>query len=129
MIQLTIKKTFFFNNIHCKRSFNSSSISFSERKFKIILDNSNEKSILNRENGLFKIYLNVYLNNIATQNNNQFMENPNKGKFIILFTNVLEDLYDNNYDYTVFNMYFIVNPLNLNLTGHIDNYKINRTFK
>lgn len=128
MIQLTIKKTF-FNNIHCKRSFNSSSISFSERKFKIILDNSNEKSILNRENGLFKIYLNVYLNNIATQNNNQFMENPNKGKFIILFTNVLEDLYDNNYDYTVFNMYFIVNPLNLNLTGHIDNYKINRTFK
>lgn len=57
------------------------------------------------------------------------MENPNKGKFIILFTNVLEDLYDNNYDYTVFNMYFIVNPLNLNLTGHIDNYKINRTFK
>lgn len=124
MIQLTINNKNFFNNIKFKRSFNSSSISFSERKFKIILDNSNEKSIINRENGLFKIYHNVYLNNIATQNNNQFMNNPNKGKFIINFTNVLVDLYDNNYDYTVFNMYFIINPLSLNLTGHIDFIKL-----
>lgn len=87
---------------------------------KLILDNSNEKSIINRENGLFKIYHNVYLNNIATQNNNQFTDNPNKGNFIINFTNVLEDLYDNNYDYIVLNMYFIINPLSLNITGHID---------
>lgn len=52
------------------------------------------------------------------------MDNPNKGNFIINFTNVLEDLYDNNYDYTVLNMYFIINPLSLNLTGHIDLIKL-----
>jgi hypothetical protein len=52
------------------------------------------------------------------------MDNPNKSNFIINFTNVLEDLYDNNYDYTVFNMYFIINPLSFNLTGHIDLIKL-----
>ena len=75
----------------------------------IFIDNSNNKSIINRENGIYKVYDNLFLNagNVPNYHdpNNKMID-----KFTFNLTEVLEDLYDNN-ESTVFNLYFIIKKL------------------
>jgi len=79
----------------------------SDKDFKTFFDNSNDKSIKNRECGIYKIYTNIYLNNKESQDNRSFSTDNNT--FINNLTNILEDLYDNNQN-TVFGFYFFINP-------------------
>lgn len=83
-----------------KHSFHSSPITLSNSNLKLILDNSKNKSIINRENGLYKVYRNIYLND--------------KVNFINNLIEVLEDLYDNN-EFTVFHLYFFIIPSENNM--------------
>uniref|UniRef100_UPI0020280F8E hypothetical protein n=1 Tax=Russula rosea TaxID=176822 RepID=UPI0020280F8E len=77
-------------------------------KWNIILDNSNNKSIINRENGIYKIYDNLFLNEGKVPNypdiNNKIID-----KFILNLAEILENLKENNV-LTVFNLYFLVKP-------------------
>jgi len=77
-------------------------------KWNIILDNSNNKSIINRENGIYKIYDNLFLNDGKVPNYQDVNEKM-IDKFILNLAEILEDLYDNN-EWTVFNLYFLVKP-------------------
>jgi len=77
-------------------------------KWNINLDNSNNKSIINRENGIYKIYDNLFLNEGKVPNY-QDINNKMIDKFILNLAEILEDLYDNN-EWTVFNLYFLVKP-------------------
>lgn len=74
----------------------------------IFLDNSNKEFIINRKNGIYKIYDNLFLNagNVA---NCYDLNNKMIDKFIFNLIQVLEDLYDNN-ETTVFNLYFLIKP-------------------
>jgi hypothetical protein len=83
-----------------KHYFHSSPITLSDSDLKLILDNSKNKSIINRENGLYKVYKNLYLNN--------------KVNFINNLIGVLEDLYDNN-EFTIFHLHFFIIPSKLNM--------------
>jgi len=61
-----------------------------DENVKIILNNSN--SLINRDNGIYKIYDNLFLNK----------------NFIINLIDILKDLYDNN-EFTIFNLHFLIN--------------------
>jgi hypothetical protein len=95
----------------------------------IILDNSQKESIINRENGIYKIYDNLILNagdrivskDYLTNNLNiideltKMLSNPNylpeikHDQFIFKLVKYLEDLYDNdNNEWTFFKLYFLV---------------------
>jgi hypothetical protein len=85
--------------------------------FNLTLDNSKNKSILNRNNGIYKIYSNIKI--------------TDKNNFIFNFTNILEDLYDNsNNEFTEFRFYFLVKPdinksINyIKLTNHLKQYSL-----
>jgi hypothetical protein len=45
-----------------KHTINTSSINYQNKNLGLILDNSNKKSIINRENGIYKIYGDLFLN-------------------------------------------------------------------
>jgi LAGLIDADG DNA endonuclease family protein len=77
-------------------------------KWNIILDNSNNKSIINRENGIYKIYDNLFLNEGKVPNY-QEINKKMIDKFILNLAEILEDLEENNV-LTVFNLYFLVKP-------------------
>jgi len=62
-----------------------------DENVKIILNNSN--SLINRDNGIYKIYDNLFLNK----------------NFIINLIDILKDLYDNN-EFTIFNLHFLIKP-------------------
>nr|AQU12778.1 hypothetical protein [Thelephora ganbajun] len=99
----------------------------------IFLDNSQKESIINRENGIYKIYDNLFLNagdigvskEYLTNNLNiideltKMSSNPNyfpqikhtQDQFIFNLVKILEDLYDNdNNEWTFFKLYFLVKP-------------------
>ena len=79
-----------------------------ERKWRILLDNSNTNSINNRENGIYKVYDNLFLNESTLLNYNDINDSMTD-KFTLNLAEILEDLYDNN-EWTVFNLYFLVKP-------------------
>ena len=79
-----------------------------ERKWRILLDNSSTNSIINRENGIYKVYDNLILNEGNVLNYNDINDSM-IDKFTLNLAEILEDLYDNN-EWTVFNLYFIVKP-------------------
>ena len=95
------------------------------KNLSIYLDNSNKDSIVNRENGIYKIYDNLFLNDGKVLNyqdlNNKMIE-----KFIFNLAEILEDLYDNN-ESTVFNLYFLVKP-DLDRCIKFDIEKLNKHF-
>lgn len=95
-------------NIQGIRSIHTSSINYQDKNLSVFLDNSNKKSIINRENGIYKIYDKLFLN-AGTVPNYHDINYKNIDKFILNLSDVLEDLYDNN-DATVFNLYFLVKP-------------------
>jgi hypothetical protein len=66
---------------------------------------SNNKSIINRENGIYKIYDNLFLNDGKVQD----IYNKTIDKFILNLAEILEDLEENNV-LTVFHLYFLVKP-------------------
>jgi len=71
-----------------KRKFSTSvKVMKKDENVKIILNNSN--SLINRDNGIYKIYDNLFLNK----------------NFIINLIDILKDLYDNN-EFTIFNLHF-----------------------
>jgi len=99
----------------------------------IFLDNSQKKSIINRENGIYKIYDKLFLNagnitvsnHYALNNNNMLdqlikslptlnyfpLNNNTIDQFIFNLVKILEDLYDNdNNEWTIFKLYFLVKP-------------------
>src|SRR5258705_667815 len=75
------------------RKISSSIVVMKDNKAKIYLNNKNSNSIINRENGIYKIYDNIYLNDHFLQN----------------LVDLLEDLYDNN-EFTIFDLYFLIKP-------------------
>jgi hypothetical protein len=99
--------------------------------FNIFLDNRQKESIINRENGIYIIYDNLYLNagdirvskeyiknnlNIIDEltkmfsNSNYFPKiKHTQDQFIFNLVKILEDLYDNN-ECTFFKLYFLVKP-------------------
>jgi hypothetical protein len=97
-----------FINIQGIHSIHTSAINSQCKNLSIFIDNSNNKSIINRENGIYKVYDNLFLNagNVPNYHdpNNKIID-----KFTFNLTEVLEDLYDNN-ESTVFNLYFIIKP-------------------
>jgi hypothetical protein len=124
-------------------SIYTSSINNQDKKLGIFLDNSNKKSIINRENGIYKIYDNLFLypplplmggsplegsvpNSLEDRQSQINTNNKMKDKFIFNLTEVLEDLYDNN-ESTVFNLYFLVKP-DFDKTIKFDIVKLNQHF-
>jgi hypothetical protein len=76
----------------------------------IFLDNSNKESIINRKNGIYKIYDNLFLY-AGNVTNHYDINNKMIDKFILNLVEVLEDLHDNvNNISTVFKLYFLVKP-------------------
>jgi Cytochrome C and Quinol oxidase polypeptide I/LAGLIDADG endonuclease len=94
-------------------------------KWNLILDNSKDKSIINRENGIYKIYDNIFLND-GQVSNNQDINNKITDKFILNLADILEDL-DNNNVLTVFKLNFLVKP-DLNRFIKFDIVKLNQHF-
>jgi LAGLIDADG endonuclease/Cytochrome C and Quinol oxidase polypeptide I len=133
-----------------RHSIHTSTINYQVKNLGLFLDNTNKKSIINRENGIYKIYDNLFLNagslalnkalhrllckrasvpNSLEDRHSQINKN-NKliDKFIFNLTEVLEDLYDNN-ESTVFNLYFLVAELpNFDKKIKFDIVKINQHF-
>jgi hypothetical protein len=98
------------SNIQKTRLFHTSSINLQNNNLSLILDNSNSKSIINRENGIYKIYDNLFLNAGLTTNIHDPNDHQEKiDKFILDVANIFEDLYDNN-ESTIFHLYFLVKP-------------------
>ena len=77
------------------RLIHTSPINYTNKKFNIVLDNSNKDFIINRKNGIYKIYENLFLNTGNVINhydiNNKLIDN-----FTLNLVEILEDLYDNN---------------------------------
>ena len=77
------------------RLIHTSPINYTNKKFNIVLDNSNKDFIINRKNGIYKIYDNLFLNTGNVINhydiNNKLIDN-----FTLNLVEILEDLYDNN---------------------------------
>jgi len=94
-------------------------------KWNLILENSKNKSIINRENGIYKIYDNIFLNE-GQVSNYQDINNKITDKFIINLADILEDL-DNNNVLTVFKLNFLVKP-DLNRFIKFDIVKLNQHF-
>jgi hypothetical protein len=94
-------------------------------KWNLILDNSKNKSIINRENGIYKIYDNIFLNE-GQVSNSQDINNKITDKFILNLADILEDL-DNNNVLTVFKLNFLVKP-DLNRFIKFDIVKLNQHF-
>jgi hypothetical protein len=94
-------------------------------KWNLILDNSKNKSIINRENGIYKIYDNIFLNE-GQVSNYQDINNKITDKFILNLADILEDL-DNNNVLTVFKLNFLVKP-DLNRFIKFDIVKLNQHF-
>jgi len=101
--------------------------------FNIFLDNRQKESIINRKNGIYIIYDNLFLNagdigvskEYLTNNLNiideltKMLSNPDyfpkikhtQDQFIFNLVKILEDLYDNdNSEWTFFKLYFLVKP-------------------
>lgn len=94
-------------------------------KWNLILDNSKNKSIINRENGIYKIYDNIFLNE-GSVSNYQDINNKITDKFILNLADILEEL-DNNNVLTVFKLNFLVKP-DLNRFIKFDIVKLNQHF-
>ena len=98
-------------NNQSSRLIHTSPVNFKNNKFNIFLDNSNFKTsfkVINRKNGIFKIYDNLFLN-AGNAINHYDINNNMIDKFILNLVEILEDLYDNN-EATVFKLYFLVKP-------------------
>ena len=85
--------------------FSTSSVNYKNKDFNTYLDNSNTNSIQNRENGIYKIYDNLFLNAGKVLNHNDIMTDT----FTFKLAELLEDLHDNNKS-TIFNFYFLIKP-------------------
>ena len=111
--------------IQGKQFIHTSAINCQENKLSLYLNNSKNKSIINRENGIYKVYDNLFLNSGSVPNiynsNNKLID-----KFTLNLTQILEDLYDNN-ESTVFNLYFIMKP-DFKKTIKFDILKLNQHF-
>jgi hypothetical protein len=123
----TQRNSLLFNTntiINNKRLFHTSLINLKSKsggdssnnnsKFNLILDNRNTSAILNRENSIYSIYNNIFLNS------DYFLSN---------LTDILEELYDNNNnENTIFTLYFLIKPglrSDLNkLINHFNKYPI-----
>ena len=93
----------------------------------IYLDNSEKESIVNRKNGIYKVYDNLFLNS-GEVFNTYGSKHDRIDKFLLNLTQILEDLYDNdNNEYTVFSLYFIIKP-DFKKNPEIWYLKINTTF-
>ena len=112
-------------NIQGKQFIHTSAIICQDNKLSLYLNNSQNKSIINRENGIYKVYDNLFLNSGSVPNiydsNNKLID-----KFTLNLTQILEDLYDNN-ESTVFNLYFLMKP-DFNKTIKFDIVKLNQHF-
>ena len=100
------------NSFSCQgtRLIHTSSILYNLKDFRLLIDNSNDNSIKNRENGIYKIYSNIYLN-AGTVINDHDPKYRKIDKFTLSLAEILEDLHDNlDNENTVFNLYFIVKP-------------------
>jgi hypothetical protein len=75
-----------------------------DRNLELIIDNSKNKSIINRKSDVYKVYRNLYLGNIHPMDKNIFPYKPTDN-FVNNISNVLEDLYHNN-EFTIFHLYF-----------------------
>jgi len=89
-------------------SIDTSSIPIQDNNLGLFLDNSKKNSIINRKNGIYKVYDNLFLNAGSIPNDNDFY-NKLIDKFTFNLATILEDLYDNNQS-TIFNLYFIKKP-------------------
>ena len=90
--------------------FSTSSVNYKNKDFNTYLDNSNTNSIQNRENGIYKIYDNLFINNDSIPNIYDVNDRISKiDKFTLNLTQILEDLYDNN-ESTIFHLYFLIKP-------------------
>lgn len=77
-------------------------------KSNLIFDNNKNNFLKNRENGIFKIYDNLFVNEGKVPFD--FDRNiQNIDKFILNLSEILEDLEENNV-LTVFNLYFLIKP-------------------
>lgn len=94
-------------------------------KWNLILDNSNTDSIINRENGIYKIYDNLFLIDGKVLNY-QDINNKITDKFILNLAEILKDLDDNNV-LTVFKLNFLVKP-DLNRLIKFDIVNLNKHF-
>jgi hypothetical protein len=118
-----------------RHSIYTSSINYQDKNLGIFLDNSNKKSIINRENDIYKIYDNLFLfaklgsvpNSLGDRQSQIHTNNKMIDNFIFNLTKVLEDLYDNN-ESTVFNLYFLVKP-DFNRSIKFDIVKLIQHFK
>ena len=82
--------------------------SATNKNLNIFLDNSKKEFIINRKNGIYKIYDNLFLYT-GMEPNHYDINKKMIDKFILNLTEVLEDLYDNN-ETTVFKLYFLIKP-------------------
>jgi hypothetical protein len=95
-------------NNKSSRLIHTSPVNFKNNNYNILLDNSNKEFIINRKNGIFKIYDNLFLNTGNAANHYDIINNM-IDKFTLNLIEILEDLYDNN-EATVFKLYFLVKP-------------------
>jgi hypothetical protein len=122
-----------FNNnnplkFNSKRSFSTSAINNNKNnKLSLYFDNSKSKAILDRINGIYKIYDKLYLNRETVYNKSDVNKiRSSIDKFTYSLTQILEDLYDNN-QHTLFNLYFLIKP-DLNKGIKFDLIKLNQHF-
>jgi hypothetical protein len=105
----------------------SISTSTINQNLSVFLDNSDKNSIINRENGIYKIYDNLFLNsgNVINEHDVNYKKID---KFTYNYTEIIEDLYDNPKNInTVFNLYFLVKP-DFDKVYRFDIVKINQHF-
>lgn len=78
-----------------------------KNKFELILDNSKKVTIINRENGLYQIYKNIYLTETTKIDLERSIKTLDiSNYFVDNLAKLLEDLYDNN-EFEIFNLYFL----------------------
>ena len=124
--------------MHNKRTIFTSSRLNQPINLSIYKDYSKNKSILNRINGIYKVYDQLFLNEGYTVNTYDINEN-NIDKFTFKLTHISpkkkiyfffwqEDLHDNiNNISTAFNLYFIIKP-DFNKTIKFDIKNLNKHF-
>ena len=83
---------------HTTQFIHTSAINCQDNKLSLLLDNSKNKSIVNRNNGIYKVYDNLFINSDSLPNiydSNEYHRSM-KDKFTLNVTQILEDLYEYN---------------------------------
>jgi hypothetical protein len=109
-------------NVQNTRLIHTSSVNY--QNLSLFIDNTNEKSIIERKNGIYKVYDNLFLNTGNVPN--KYETTTLIDKFTLNLIEILEDLYDNN-ETTVFYLYFIIKP-DYDFVIKFDIVKLNQHF-